>query len=756
MLRSAINTLIAGLFILHSLQWISIPGIVTLNNFTHDYLIRLAPRPNEVIGDIVVMDIDEASLSNEKLGRWPWSRNVVSNLITRLFEEHEARVVAFDVVFSEADKSSGLEQLEKLAVGPFAGDNAFRAKLEELTPTLQYDELFAEVLMQYPIVLGYYFNIENSSRSGALPFPTVLKEEAKIQPGKIVVASGYGANIPTLSDAAIASGHFNPIVDEDGLIRRVPVLLDFDGEFYESLALATFRVAKAVEMARKGNGVFKVPALQLFDTMGKEILSTSSDNASLGALQISEKVIPTKEDGTIYVSYQGKPKTFRYISFNDLVDNRVDKETLKDKIILIGTTAPGLSDFRSTPMGELYPGVEVHANALASMLSDDRLSVPMRPPEQKTLEIVALVVIAVFLSTVLPRMSPLMSVAVWLAVVALEAGATYHLWVESHTVVSPGALIAMTVSLFLWSFGYQFYSTFKNKNQFASLFGQYVPPELVKKMAEDPTKYSMQGKRAELTVMFSDVRGFTTISESLSPQELSEFINLYLTTMSRIVRQQDGTLDKYIGDCIMAFWGAPIENRNHALSAVSTALSMEEALQDMNRICLDKHWPTISIGIGLNTGHMSVGDMGSEVRKAYTVMGDSVNLASRLEGLTKHYGVVTLVSEYTAKQCPNIVFREVDLVTVKGKTEPVAVFEPIAYRSKISDEQMQLLEYSNNLLAMYRKRHFRELTSWHKDHSSQFSESDLKKFTWLYDQASAFIVNPPPEDWSGVNVFMTK
>ncbi len=756
MLRAAINILIAGLFVLHSLQWIAIPGIVALNNVAHDHLIRTAPRANEVIEDIVVMDIDEASLSNEKLGRWPWSRNVLSNLIIQLFEEHEVRVVAFDVVFSEADKSSGLEQLEKLAVGPFAGDNAFRKKLEELTPTLQYDELFAEVLMQYPVVLGYYFNTEGSIRSGVLPLPTVLKEENKIQPGGIVKATGYGANIQTLSDAAIASGHFNPIVDEDGLIRRVPLLLDFAGELYESLALATFRVAKAVEIAKRDNGIFKVPALQLFDTTGKEILSTSPGTASPGAVQIAEKVIPTKDDGTIYVSYQGKAKTFRYISFNDLVNNRVDKEMLRDKIILVGTTAPGLSDFRSTPMGELYPGVEVHANALASMLSKDGLSVPTQLPEQKVLEIVALLVAAAFLITVLPRLSPLMSVAVWLVVVAVEAGATYHLWVENHIVVSFGPLIAMTVFLFLWSFGYQFYSTFKNKNQFASLFGQYVPPELVKKMAEDPTKYSMQGKRAELTVMFSDVRGFTTISESLSAQELSEFINLYLTTMSRIVRQQDGTLDKYIGDCIMAFWGAPIENSKHAMSAVSTALSMEEALQGMNQICLDRHWPTISIGIGLNTGHMSVGDMGSEVRKAYTVMGDAVNLASRLEGLTKHYGVVTLVSEHTAKQCPNIVFRDVDLVTVKGKTEPVAVLEPIADRAKISDEQMRFLDYSNNLLDLYRARRFSEITSMRADCSSKFSESFCKKLDWLHDQASEFIGNPPPEDWCGVNVFMTK
>ena len=185
MLRAAINTLIAGLFALHSLQWISIPGVRTLNNVTFDHLTRAAPRSNDVIRDIVVMDIDEASLSNEKLGRWPWSRNVLSNLIIQLFEEHEARVVAFDVVFSEADKSSGLEQLEKLAVGPLASDNAFRKKLEELTPTLQYDELFAEVLMQYPVVLGYYFNTEGSIRSGVLPLPTVLKEETKIQPGKL-------------------------------------------------------------------------------------------------------------------------------------------------------------------------------------------------------------------------------------------------------------------------------------------------------------------------------------------------------------------------------------------------------------------------------------------------------------------------------------------------------------------------------------------------------------------------------------------
>ncbi len=756
MLRVLVTILISGLFALHSLQWISIPGMGALNNFAYDYLTRTVPKKNEVVGEIVIMDIDEESLSNEKLGRWPWSRNVVSNLITQLFEEYAVSVVAFDVVFSETDKSSGLEQLEKLAEGPFARDITFRKKLEELTPTLQYDELFAEILMQYPIVLGYYFNLDSSVRSGVLPLPTILKDEAKDRFGEIVKATGYGANIATLSDAAIAAGHFNPIVDKDGLIRRVPLLLDYEGELYESLALATFRVAKAVQLAKKDNGVFELPPLRLFDSVGREMLGNYEGTASLGALQIAEKVIPTKDNGAIYVSYQGEAKTFRYISFNDLIDDKLDKDSLRDKIVLVGTTAPGLSDFRSTPVGELFPGVEIHANALASMLSSDGLSVPAQLAEHKILEVAALITVAFFLGAVLPRLSPLLSVAVWLAIVAVEVGATYHLWVENHTVVNFGPLIAMTVALFVWSFGYQFYSTFKSKNQFASLFGQYVPPELVKKMAADPTKYSMHGRRVELTVMFSDVRGFTTISESLSAQELSEFINLYLTTMSRIVRQFDGTLDKYIGDCIMAFWGAPVENSRHAMSAVSTALSMEEALQGMNQICLDKHWPTIGIGIGLNTGHMSVGDMGSEVRKAYTVMGDAVNLASRLEGLTKHYGVVILVSEHTVKQCSSIVFREVDLVTVKGKNEPVAIFEPIAERSKISDEQLQFVEYSNNLLALYRHRRFKDVLKLRDECCSKLSEKSSKKLNWLYDQASEFIENPPAESWCGVNVFTTK
>ena len=343
---------------------------------------------------------------------------------------------------------------------------------------------------------------------------------------------------------------------------------------------------------------------------------------------------------------------------------------------------------------------------------------------------------------------------VWLVLSLATLMVGLFLWTNYRVVPQVAPLLGAITSISLWNFGYQFYLEHKKKAQFTDLFGQYVPPELVNKMAEDPARYTMSGQRLPLTVMFSDVRGFTTISEKLSATDLSEFINLYLSTMSQIIRDQDGTLDKYIGDCIMAFWGAPVENKRHALSAVTTALAMGQALAGINDICQKKNWPLIEIGIGLNTGDMSVGDMGSTVRRAYTVMGDAVNLAARLEGLTRNYGVLTIVSETTALACPEVVFRELDRVTVKGKTEAVSIYEPIGFVNDLSATVHAEIDSWVEILGDYREQRFHEVIAA----IDGLRSAQLAKpvHDWIYEKAQDYSREPPGADWGGVTVFKTK
>ena len=754
MLRGLVSSLLASIFLLHSLNVLVLPPLNALDRYAYDYLLHANPPSQTAVDRIVILDIDEESLSNPKLGRWPWSRDVMSQVVTTLFEDYEVRVLGFDVVFSEPDTSSGIGTLDALAKGPLADNTGYLDLLKKIRPELEYDSIFGELLMQYPVVLGYYFNVGEGGnvKAGALPLPTIFADEASIKEGSLVEGNGYGSNIAVLTDAALASGHFNPIVDPDGLIRKVPLLIKFEGDFFESLSLAVFRMSKALERAEASGKALSVQPLVLFDEAGEVV--TGEGSPVLNAIQVAGKRIPVGPDSSVFVSYQGPQRTFTYVSFDDLVEGRVKLEALRDKVVLVGTTAPGLSDFRSTPMGALYPGVEVHANVLASLLSDQASALPWRPIEVRFLEPLVIFSCTVFLLLTLGRVSPLASMGVWLVLSLATLMVGLFLWTNYRVVPQVAPLLGAITSISLWNFGYQFYLEHKKKAQFTDLFGQYVPPELVNKMAEDPARYTMSGQRLPLTVMFSDVRGFTTISEKLSATDLSEFINLYLSTMSQIIRDQDGTLDKYIGDCIMAFWGAPVENKRHALSAVTTALAMGQALAGINDICQKKNWPLIEIGIGLNTGDMSVGDMGSTVRRAYTVMGDAVNLAARLEGLTRNYGVLTIVSETTALACPEVVFRELDRVTVKGKTEAVSIYEPIGFVNDLSATVHAEIDSWVEILGDYREQRFHEVIAA----IDGLRSAQLAKpvHDWIYEKAQDYSREPPGADWGGVTVFKTK
>ena len=314
--------------------------------------------------------------------------------------------------------------------------------------------------------------------------------------------------------------------------------------------------------------------------------------------------------------------------------------------------------------------------------------------------------------------------------------------------------LLMTVALFTINMAYGYFIESRSKRQFTELFGQYVPPELVDKMAQDPEKYSMEGRKENLTVLFSDVRGFTTISESLEPAELAQFINGYLTSMSLVIRNNRGTLDKYIGDAIMAFWGAPVADPEHARQGVITALMMQEELKNLQRDFKARGWPDIKIGIGVNSGDMTVGDMGSQVRRAYTVMGDAVNLGSRLEGITKQYGVGILVGEETRKVVSDVLFREIDKVRVKGKDEPVTIYEPIGIEGQVEKGRLEEIKLWHAALKLYRAQ------QWDQAELQMMNLLRLNPDCHLYEIYAGKIVehraHPPGENWDGVTKFETK
>jgi adenylate cyclase len=430
----------------------------------------------------------------------------------------------------------------------------------------------------------------------------------------------------------------------------------------------------------------------------------------------------------------------------------VNPEQLRGKIVLVGATAPGLFDLRSTPVDSVYPGVEIHANLIAGML--DR-TLKEQPPFMVGAEVIILVIGGVTLAILIPMLSALWATVAAIAgigsIVALNVG----VWAKVDMVLPLASSLLMIGTLYVMNMAYGYFVESRSKRQFTELFGQYVPPELVDRMAADPSKYNMEPRSAELTILFSDVRGFTGISEALKPEELREYINEYLTNMSSIIRSRyRGTLDKYIGDAIMAFWGAPVEDAQHARNGVLAGLEMQKECHALNVKFVARGWPTLKIGVGLNSGTVRVGDMGSQVRRAYTAMGDAVNVASRLEGRTKAYGVGVLVGEATRNLVKDVVFREVDRIKVKGKDEALTIYEPLGLESEIGNSMQEELKLWSQTLRAYRGQ------QWDQAELNLLNLSRMNADCGLYGVYERRVAErrraPPPPDWDGVTAFDEK
>jgi len=737
--RIAIGLAVLLLFVGHAAKFYQISLVSQLDSIIYDTRLRLT-MPDSLDTRIVILDIDEKSLA--EVGRWPWGRDRISELIKKLFDKYGIVMVGFDVVFAEADSSSGLPVLESLAKKEFKDNAQFQSILGQLRPMLDHDAMFAKTIKGRPVVLGYYFNSADGAReSGGLPAPVIPVGAFAGKNIAFTSWKGFGGNLKEFQKNAASAGHFNPLVDFDGVSRRVPMLAEYKGAYYESLSLSMIRTLLALDSGKFPDVVPGYPPDRVM----------SNEYAGLEWLEVGPLKIPVDENVSALIPYRGKQGSFQYFSLADVMSDSLPVETLKGKIALVGTSAPGLLDLRSTPVGGVYPGVEVHANLIAGMLDS---SIKQRPPFMLGAEVILLLIGGITLSLLMPMLSALRATLVSILAMLLITGINVLIWSGAGMVLPLASSLLMTMGLFILNMAYGYFVESRSKRQFTELFGQYVPPELVDKMAQDPEKYSMEGKREDLTVLFSDVRGFTTISESLDPNELSAYINEYLTTMSLVIRNNHGTLDKYIGDAIMAFWGAPVADPAHHRNGVITAMQMQEKATALNEEFRKRGWPEFKIGVGLNSGVMSVGDMGSKIRKAYTVMGDPVNLGARLEGITKQYGVGILVGENTKRAVTDIVFREVDRVRVKGKDEPVAIFEPIGLDGQVGKNMLDEIELWHQCLKAYRAQ------DWDQAELQLVNLHQLNPTLGLYRIFSGKIsecrANPPGPDWDGVTKFETK
>ena len=696
---------------------------------------------------IVIVDIDEKSIA--EVGHFPWNRKIVAQLVTQLTTHYEVAAAGFDIVFPEADNTSGYDVLDHLAETDMKNVAGFRGRVDALRESLDYDGLLASALKDQPVVLGY--NIADDQRKGKLPDPFFTAETLNGRTVPAFGSNGYLANLERLQDAAATGGIFTAITDADGILRRSALLMRIGDGYYPTLSLATAAVA--------------LQARAITPSFSKNVAEMSEAERAHGGLEKllmfvgQEKVplaIPVGENLTGAIEFRGtggpKGGAFTYVSAADVLAGRVKKEVMAGRIILVGTTAPGLLDLRPTPVNNEYPGVEVHANLIKSIL-DERFKV--RPDYADGIEGVQVAVIGVVLALALAVLSPLPSIVLALAVAGGVFGFNYWAYTEMDWVLRMAMTLVLIAGVFVLNVAWGYFFEVRKGRALVSRFGEYVAPELVAEMADNPEKYNMDGESRELTVLFVDVRGFTTISEGLTPKALREYINLYLTAMSEDIRDSHrGTLDKYIGDAVMAFWGAPVAFADHASRAVATSLLMQASAHRLNDDFLARGWPALKIGIGLNSGLMHVGDMGSKIRRAYTVMGDAVNLGSRLEGITKVYGVGITVGEATRAAAPEFAYRELDLVKVKGKNEPVAIFEPIVLDKDLGDAERRERDRWHEALAAVRAQ------QW--DHAEQLlaelqALSPERGLYHLYVERIAYYrAHPPGEGWDGVTTFETK
>jgi len=687
------------------------------------------PRARE--SRVVILAIDEQSLG--EIGRWPWSRNLMAELVDELFAREGAALVAFDIVWAERDTSSGTDLLDRLAQRELKDAPQFRSAYASLRPSLDYDTRFAASLKGRPVVLGYYFNSEERAvRANAIPLPVLPKGSFAGKDVAFYGWRGYTGNLPDLMANAAGAGHINPLADRDGVLRRVPLIVEFEGQYYEAFSLAVYRTLLAGPL---GAAPAVVPQ---YGGSGLEFFQA-------GPLQI-----PVDRNAAALVPYRGK-RDFQYVSAVDVLKDRVARGTLKDKVVVVGATAPSLADLRATPVSSVQPGVEVHASMIAGMLDED---FKRQPWYTVGAEVLLLLIGGVALAVLIPMLSALWASALVVVSTLVIVGFNVLAWREDGLVLPLASTLLMIVSLYTMNMAYGYFVESRSRRLITQRFREYVPPEVVAKMERDPAKYDTP-RNAELTILFSDVRGFTGISEALSPEALREYINEYLTGMSTIIRSRHkGTLDKYIGDSIMAFWGAPVADASHARNAVLAALEMQRACGPLNERFAARGWPALRMGVGINTGTVRVGDMGSQLRRAYTAMGDAVNVASRLESGTKRYGVGILVGEATRQRVEDVAFREIDKVRLYGKDQPMSVYEPLGLIGGLDPQRQEELRLWGQVLRAYRSR------NWDLAEASLVNLQRAAPGCMLYDMYAEKITQarstPMTADWQPVTVFDEK
>ncbi|MFA7348454.1 MAG: adenylate/guanylate cyclase domain-containing protein [Desulfurivibrionaceae bacterium] len=710
------------------------PLLETLDNRLTDTMFRWrgTVKPSQ---PIVIIDIDEKSLRT--IGQWPWPRNTVARMIQNL-GAGGAKVIGLDIVFAEADRTSPknfIDELQQFLPVQLPPETMTELKAKE---SLDHDLSLGKALAATPSVLGYVFQTQNDNLKNQtdIPFPsgTTRLAPADIRYEDISLLRAYRAITNVLAVAQGQSeGFFNVFPDAAGTVRKVPLFMMMDGVPYPSLALEMLRIGSeaqemTIHISRQGK-------TNLRDILGVELGST---------------FIPTDERGQLNVNFRGPGQTYPYLSAMDILAGK-NLDRVQGKYVLIGTSAAGLLDLRATPFSNIYPGVEVHANIIDNVLSKDPFTHDIYTEIGITYAL--LLIGGLGLSALLAYASPLAGGLGGLLLVLATLTGNYSFFFSHNQLLGLSYPLLTFFAIFLVVTLFNYFFEGQKKRFISSAFGHYVSPQIVHQLMEHPEKLSLQGEQKTLTVLFSDIKGFTTISEKMTSEELGRFMNEYLTAMSHIVLEHKGTVDKFIGDAVMAIWGAPLEDADHAANCVRAAFRMMDKLQILRADWQKRDLPIVDIRIGINTGIMSVGNFGSDQRFDYTVMGDNVNLASRLEGANKVYGTNIAISEYTRGALGEGFYcRVLDLVRVKGKDVPVRIYEPLCE----GEPEPTLKKETETFAEALRHYANREFDQAEEIILSLKQANPLQLYDLYLERIAHYKQAPPPPDWDGSFTFTTK
>ncbi len=679
---------------------------------------------------VAIVDIDEYSL--EKFGQWPWPRYRVALLLQKL---NVAGVLAVgtDILFAEPDGTSPVV-LQQALKKDLHIDVQFSGMPEGL---LDNDQLLANVLRNGPYVLGYSFVFQNNFSKPVRALPLDLNAVEIRGPGAkqacqyLFEAENLIPPLPIFLKGGAPTGFMNTITDKDGVLRRTPLFISWQQKLYPQLSLSTLLTAL------KG----KIPDPVIKVTRG-----------GIDSIKIGNTVVPLQANGAMLLNYRGPSHTFPYISAGKILEDKIDQKQLQGKIIFLGTSAAGLKDIRISPLDPVFPGVEVHATIVDNILSNDFIQ---RPDWIPGLELAGILLWGLITTLLIGWANALLTLPITL-LLGLGAGYGSMLTLDRLNIwVSPFFPMIVLILNFSFLNMQKFWFSEKKKKFFRSAFSKYVSKAVVDQLAENPEKLSLEGEEKDISILFSDIRGFTTISESLSPSQVTLLLHDYFTPVTRIIINNHGTHDKFIGDAVMCFWNAPLDVDNHERYAVKAALEMIGSLPELNKGFKEKFGIHLSIGIGLHSGRCRVGNMGSDDIFDYTIIGDSVNLASRLESLTKFYGVQLIVSETMLKDCAkDILIQELDLVRVKGKNKPVRIFT--VYSSDETDMELRKEELNTYTrgLNRYREGFFIEGEKYFKDLTADYPEQKL--YAIYQERCDFFIKNPPGANWDGVFTHTSK